>query len=130
METKKKETKSPKTEQKKSVTKAPQEADFAVIETGGKQYKVSVGNIVEIEKLKGDHKEGVKMTFDKVLLVDNGKETVVGTPYVAGAKVTATLQEEGKAKKINVIRFRAKSRHFKMYGHRQPYMKVKIDSLK
>jgi len=104
--------------------------EFAVIETGGKQYKVSKGDVLAIEKLPGEPKEGSKITFDKVLLTDDGKDTTVGTPYVNGAKVTGTLEEEGRGKKIHVIRYKAKSRYFKKIGHRQPYMKVKITDLK
>ncbi len=102
---------------------------FAVIHTGGKQYKVSKGDIISIEKLSGDLKEGDKITFDKVLLKDDGNDTVIGTPYIDGAKVTATLKEEGRAKKISVIRFKSKSRYFKNKGHRQPYHKVEITSI-
>ena len=104
--------------------------EFAVIETGGKQYKVSVGDTVKIEKLPGEYKEGAKITFDKVLLVDNGKDTTIGTPYIKGAKVVGSFQEEGRAKKISVIKFKSKSRYFKKRGHRQPYTTVKIESLK
>jgi len=104
--------------------------EFAVIETGGKQYKVSVGDVVTIEKLPGEPKEGEKITFEKVLLVDNGKDTTIGTPYIEGARVEGVLAGVGRAKKIDVIRFKAKSRYFKKRGHRQPFMKVKIESLK
>ena len=112
---------------------------FAIIETGGKQYKVAEGDVLLIEKLsskspKGglvkELKKGSKVIFDRVLLVDDGKSTRVGTPYIAGAKVTATFEEEGKHKKIKVIKFKAKSRYFKKRGHRQPYSKVKITALK
>lgn len=103
---------------------------FAVIETGGKQYKVKEGDIVKIEKLPGEHKEGAKITFDKILLMDDGKVTTVGTPFIKGAKVAAVFQKNGRAKKISVIRFKSKSRHFKKKGHRQPYTNVKISSLK
>jgi len=99
---------------------------FAVIETGGKQYKVAEGDVLLVEKLPGEHKEGDTITFDKVLLYDDGKDTKVGTPYLSGAKVTATFEEEGKRKKITVIKFKAKSRYHKKHGHRQPYSKVKI----
>lgn len=99
---------------------------FAVIQTGGKQYKVSEGDLIAIEKLPGEHKEGDKITFDTVLLKDDGKETTVGTPHIEGAKVEAKFVEEGRAKKISVIRFRSKSRYFKNKGHRQPFAKVEI----
>lgn len=103
---------------------------FAVIETGGKQYKVSEGDTISIEKLSGGHKEGDKVSFDKVLLIDDGKATKIGTPYLEGSKVDATIAEEGRAKKVSVIRFRSKSRYFKKRGHRQPFTKVTISSVK
>jgi len=103
---------------------------FAVIETGGKQYKIFEGDSLSVEKIPGDHKEGAKITFDKVLLVDDGKETKVETPYIEGAKIEAVLEEEGKGKKVTVIRFRPKSRYFKKKGHRQPFTKVKIGTIK
>lgn len=101
-------------------------AGFAVIQTGGKQYKVAKGDVVKIEKLSGDHKEGDKVTFDQVLLVDSGKDTKIGMPLVDGAKVEGKIQEIGRDKKISVIRFRAKSRYHKKRGHRQPFFKVEI----
>src|SRR3989338_8579633 len=104
--------------------------EFAVIQTGGKQYKVSAGDVVRIEKITGTHKVGDTVTFDKVLLVDNGKDTTIGTPYITGAEVKATLSEIGRDPKIDVIKYKQKSRYFKKNGHRQPHFKVKIDSLK
>ena len=104
--------------------------EFAVIQTGGKQYKVSVGDVVTIEKITGEFKEGDKLTFDKVLLVDNGKDTTIGTPYITGAKVLATLSKIGRNKTIDVIKYKQKSRYFKKNGHRQPHFKVTIDALK
>ncbi|MEI6346013.1 MAG: 50S ribosomal protein L21 [bacterium] len=103
--------------------------EFAVIQTGGKQYKVSVGDVISIEKLDAV-KVGDKVTFDKVLLTDNGKETIVGAPFIADAKVTGTLASEGRAKKIDVIHYKQKSRYFKKNGHRQPFVTVKIETLK
>jgi large subunit ribosomal protein L21 len=102
--------------------------DFAVIATGGKQYVVRNGDLLKVEKLPGDskRKEGDKLVFDNVLLTDDGKTTTVGTPAVKGAKVEATLVADGRDKKLHVIRFRAKSRHFRKVGHRQPYTLVKI----
>ena len=104
--------------------------EFAVIATGGKQYKVSKGDTLKIEKLKGNFKVGDKVVFDKVMLVDNGKDTTVGTPYISAAKVEATLEEVGRAKKVEVIKYKPKSRYFKRNGHRQPYFKVKISAIK
>ena len=104
--------------------------EFAVIQTGGKQYPVKVGDMLKIEKLSDTHKEGDKLTFDKVLLVDNGKDTTIGTPYIDGAKVEATLKESGRGKKIDVLKYRSKSRYRKLRGHRQPFFSVKIDSIK
>lgn len=103
---------------------------FAIIETGGKQYKVSEGDSLKIEKLSGEYKAGDKITFDKVLLLDDGKATKIGTPYIEGAKIEALFEEGGRNKKISVIRFRAKSRYSKVKGHKQPYTKVKIAKVK
>ncbi|MDP2593347.1 MAG: 50S ribosomal protein L21 [bacterium] len=105
-------------------------SEFAVIKTGGKQYQVSVGDVIVIEKIKGDYKEGDSITFDKVLLVDNGTDTTIGTPYIGEAKVLGTIKEIGKGKKVTVVKYKAKSRYNKKRGHRQPHFKVKIDSLK
>lgn len=104
--------------------------EFAVIATGGKQYTVSKGDIIAIEKLSGDHKEGDKVTFDKVLLMDNGKDTTIGTPYIAKAVVSGTITEIGRADKVTVVHYKQKSRYYKKNGHRQPFFKIKIDSLK
>lgn len=104
--------------------------EFAVILTGGKQYKVSAGDEIRIEKIIGDHKEGDKVVFDKVLLVDNGTDTTIGTPYIDGAKVNATITKIARAPKITVIKYKQKSRYFKKNGHRQPFFQVKIESLK
>ena len=117
------------TDQTKKNTSSAHQSEFAVIETGGKQYSVSVGDVIEIEQLSGEHKEGEKVTFDRVLVVDNGKDTTIGDPYIASAKVEGTLQSIGKGKKVDTSRFRAKSRYFKRSGHRQPYMAVKIEAI-
>lgn len=99
---------------------------YAVIATGGKQYLVRAGDTLRIEKLSGDFKKDDVVTFDKVLLLDDGKETKVGTPYLAGVNVKATITDIGRGRKIEVIKYKAKSRYFKLRGHRQPYLKVKI----
>lgn len=104
--------------------------EFAVIQTGGKQYQVKAGDTLTIEKLPGDFKAGDKITFDKVLLVDNGKDTTIGTPFINGASVIASFTEAGRAKKIDVIKYKQKSRYQKKNGHRQPFFKVKIEEIK
>ncbi|MGH7141407.1 MAG: 50S ribosomal protein L21 [Minisyncoccia bacterium] len=104
-------------------------AAFAIIETGGKQYLVSEGDTVRIEKMTGEHKEGDTIAFDKVLLTDNGSTTQIGEPYLKGAKVSAEITKIGKAKKVTVIKYKAKSNYFKKRGHRQPYFEVKITKL-
>jgi len=101
---------------------------FAVIQTGGKQYKVEAGDVLHIEKLP-DNKAGDKLTFDQVLLLDDGTTTKIGAPYIEGAKVMASLVEEGKGKKVLVVKYRPKSRYFKKNGHRQPFAEVKIESV-
>ncbi len=107
--------------------------EFAVIQTGGKQYKVSAGQEIKVEKLvrgKSEHKEGDKVVFDKVLLVDNGTDTTIGTPFIDKAKVTGTITKIARAPKVVVIKYKQKSRYFKKNGHRQPYVQVKIDGVK
>jgi large subunit ribosomal protein L21 len=105
-------------------------SEFAVIATGGKQYQVSVGDTLKIEKIKGDFKVGDKITFDKVMLVDDGKDTTIGTPYITSSKVEATLSEIGRNKTVDVIKYKQKSRYFKKNGHRQPWFKVLISGIK
>jgi large subunit ribosomal protein L21 len=104
--------------------------EFAVIKTGGKQYKVSSGTFISVEKIKGDFKKGDKISFDKVLLVDDGKNTTIGTPFIAGAKVDSEVVEIGRTRKVLVMKYKQKSRYLRRNGHRQPYIKVKITSIK
>ena len=104
-------------------------AKIAIIETGGKQYVVTDGTVLKIEKLKGEFKAGDKISFDKVLLTDDGAKVAVGKPYLAGAKVAGELIEEGRNQTVTVIRYREKSRSFKKNGHRQPHFKVRITAL-
>lgn len=110
--------------------KAEKNKEFAIIETGGKQYLVSEGDTVKIEKMPGDHKVGGKVAFDNVLLVDNGSDTTIGTPFIQGAKVSAEISKISRAKKVTVIKYKAKSNYFKKRGHRQPFFEVKISSIK
>jgi len=102
---------------------------FAVIKTGGKQYKVSEGQIIKIEKLKGEYKEGDKIIFDEIVLLDNGSETKVGNPTIKGQKVEAELIASAKDKKIRIQHFKSKSNYSKVNGHRQPYFEVKITKI-
>lgn len=104
--------------------------EFAVIATGGKQYKVSKGDVVKIEKIIGDFKVGDKIVFDKVMLVESGKDTTIGTPYISAAKVEATLKEVGRNKTVEVVKYKQKSRYYKKNGHRQPWFKVEIVGIK
>jgi large subunit ribosomal protein L21 len=103
-------------------------SDFAVIETGSKQYIVSAGDVIDVELL-GDLEEGAKVEFDKVLLKDNGSTATVGAPYIAGAKVVGTYQGEKKGIKLSILRFKAKSNRDRKIGHRQHYARVKIESI-
>ena len=116
-----------KTTKKKNVSNTDLQA---VIETGGKQYTVSSGSVVMIEKIKGEHKVGDSIVFDKVLLLDDGTATTLGTPYVEGAKVKAKIEDIGRARKIEVIKYKQKSRYYKAKGHRQPYFKISIGEIK
>ena len=101
---------------------------YAVIETGGKQYKVNEGDIVFIEKLEAE--EGSSVTFDKVLAVANGSDLKVGAPYLEGASVTANVVKNGKGKKIYVMTYKPKKNQKRKMGHRQPYTKVQIGTIK
>ena len=96
----------------------------AVISTGGKQYYVSEGDVIYVEKL--DANEGDKVTFDQVLMVDSK----VGTPYLDGVSVTGTVLKNGKQKKITIFKYTQKKKYRKKQGHRQPYTKVEIKSIK
>jgi len=107
----------------------PKSSGFAVIFTGGKQYKVSEGDYLRIEKIIGNFKEGDSLTFDKVILTDDGSTTTIGDPYLANAKVTGTLMKIGRAAKVIVMKYKQKSRYYKKNGHRQPFFEVKIDKL-
>ena len=99
---------------------------YAIIATGGKQYKVSEGDIIKVEKL--GVADGETVTFDKVLLVSDG-ETVIGNPTIAGASVTASVVCEGKDKKVVVYKYKRKKGYHKKNGHRQLFTKVKIESI-
>jgi large subunit ribosomal protein L21 len=130
-------------EVKKTVKKAPKAAKspsqktpekgglFAVFATGGKQYRVQAGDLIKIEKLQGEHKEGDSLTFNNVLMTDNGAGVItLGNPFIKGSVISATLKKVARYKTVDVIKYKQKSRYFKKYGHRQPYFEVQIDSVK
>ena len=100
---------------------------YAIIRTGGKQYRVSEGDVLNVEKLNVE--EGQEVVFDEVLTVVNDGDVKVGAPTVAGAKVTAKVAKQGKADKIFVFKYRAKSNYRKRQGHRQPFTQVDITSI-
>ena len=100
---------------------------YAVIETGGKQYRVEQGDVLFIEKLDVNTDDVV--TFDKVIILENEGKTKIGAPYVKGATVTAKVLKNGKAKKITVFTYKPKKDSKRKIGHRQPYTKVQIDAI-
>ena len=100
---------------------------YAIIESCGKQYKVTEGDVVFFEKL--DAEEGKKVTFDKVILVSNEGKVEVGTPYVKGVKVEGKVVAHGKGKKIIVYKYKAKKNYRRTQGHRQPFTKVEITKI-
>ncbi len=100
---------------------------YAVIKTGGKQYRVQQGDVIFVEKINAQADEQV--TFDEVLLVSNGEETKIGTPVVAGAKVEGKVLSQVKAAKVIVYKYKAKKNERKKQGHRQPYTKVEITAI-
>ena len=99
----------------------------AIIETGGKQYRVAEGDIIYIEKLNAE--AGDTVTFDKVLAVVDGDNCVFGTPVVEGATVTASVVKNGKGRKIRVFKMKPKKGYRRTKGHRQPYTKVQIGAI-
>lgn len=100
---------------------------FAIIVTGGKQYKVQEGDVIFVEKL--DVNDGDTVTFDTVLAASNDAGFVAGTPYVSGASVEATVVKNGKGKKLHIIKYKAKKNEKKKIGHRQPYTKLQINKI-
>jgi len=99
----------------------------AIIETGGKQYKVQAGDIITVEKLGVE--AGEAYTFDKVLGIVDGDATVVGKPLIEGASVTGEVLGDGKAKKVIIYKYKAKKGYHRKKGHRQPFTKVKIEAI-
>jgi large subunit ribosomal protein L21 len=100
---------------------------YAVIQTGGKQYRVSEGDTVKVEKMVAE--EGANVDFDKVLLVADGDDVKIGKPYVEGGMVSATVEGHGRAKKVMIVKFRRRKHHLKRQGHRQWFTALKITAI-
>lgn len=100
---------------------------YAVISTGGKQYRVSEGQVLRIEKLEAE--AGADVEFDKVLLVGSGDQVKVGTPFLDGGKVTATVQSHGKGDKKVIVKFRRRKHYLRQGTHRQPFTEVKVTGI-
>ena len=100
---------------------------YAVIQTGGKQYRVAEGDTLKVEKLAAT--EGDKVEFDKVLMVSNDADVKVGAPYIEGSKVTASVVQNGRGKKIRILKFRRRKDSRRQMGHRQDFTQVKIEEI-
>lgn len=101
---------------------------YAVIETGGKQYRVSEGQAIKFEKLAVE--PGAKVHFDKVLMIADGDKIQVGAPYITGGQVSAEVLSQGRGKKVKIIKFRRRKHYRRQMGHRQYYTEVKITAIK
>jgi large subunit ribosomal protein L21 len=100
---------------------------YAVINSGGKQYKVTEGEILRVEKL--DANEGDKITIDRVLMVANGDDVKIGTPLVVGAKVSAEVKSHGRGPKVKIIKFKRRKHYRRQMGHRQAYTEIGITKI-
>lgn len=100
---------------------------YAVITTGGKQYRVSEGSVLRIEKLEAE--AGANVEFDKILLVGEGDKIQIGAPFLSGSKVVATVQSHGKGDKVRIVKFRRRKHYLRQGTHRQPYTEVKVTSI-
>lgn len=100
---------------------------YAVISTGGKQYKLAQGDVCRIEKL--DAEEGASIEIDKVLMIADGDNINIGAPFVDGGKVTATVKTHGRAKKVEIMKFRRRKHHQKRTGHRQYYTEIEVTGI-
>jgi large subunit ribosomal protein L21 len=101
---------------------------YAVIKTGGKQYRVAEGEILQVEKLEAE--EGASVDFNDVLMIADGDQITVGTPLIDGSKVTATVKSHGRGKKIEIVKFKRRKHHRKQMGHRQYYTEVEITGIR
>jgi large subunit ribosomal protein L21 len=100
---------------------------YAVIQTGGKQYRVAEGDTVRVEKLRAE--EGDAVELDKVLMIGDGEQIMIGAPYITGGKVTAKVKAQGRGKKIRIIKFRRRKNYLKRMGHRQAFTELQITGI-
>jgi len=100
---------------------------YAVIATGGKQYRVSEGALLRVEKIEAE--AGADVEFDQVLLVGSGTDVKVGAPFVEGGKVVATIQGHGRGDKVRIVKFRRRKHYLRQGNHRQPYTEIKVTSI-
>lgn len=100
---------------------------YAVIQTGGKQYRVSEGTTLKVEKLAAD--AGASVELDKVLMIADGDDVKVGAPYLDGGKVTATVKSHGRGKKVHIVKFKRRKHHLKRQGHRQSYTELEVTGI-
>ena len=100
---------------------------YAVIQTGGKQYRVSEGDVLRVEKLGVE--AGATVELDKVLMIADGDDVRVGAPYIDGGKVTATVKSQGRGKKVKILKFKRRKHHLKRQGHRQSYTELEITGI-
>jgi len=100
---------------------------YAVIMTGGKQYRVNQGDVLQVEKL--DVEEGSSIDFEKVLMIGEGADVTVGAPYIDGGKVSATVRKNGRGDKVEIIKFRRRKHYMRRQGHRQSFTEVEITNI-
>ena len=100
---------------------------YAVILSGGKQYRVAEGDTIRVEKLAGE--EGGAVELDRVLMIADGDDVKIGAPYLDGGKVTATVKAQGRGKKVKIVKFRRRKHHLKRQGHRQAYTELQITGI-
>jgi large subunit ribosomal protein L21 len=100
---------------------------YAVIQTGGKQYRVAPGSTLRVEKLDAD--EGASVELDRVLMITDGDDVQVGTPYLPGGKVTATVKAHGRGDKVRIVKFRRRKHYMKRQGHRQAFTELEVTGI-
>ena len=100
---------------------------YAVIKTGGKQYRVAEGQTLKVEKI--DAEEGASVEFDTVLMIADGEQVRIGAPYIDGARVTATVESQGRSPKVRIVKFRRRKHYMRQKNHRQQYTEIKVTGI-